>query len=323
MARDFRTGFAHRAGDRQFSASPEGRERLRDSARRAAAATFAQMAEVSVDGQDVTQGLLRGLWNKYGLIVVGNVVFFALLYFIQYRPNSLDSRATELLTLAQREESEQRLEAAESVYSKILADYGDSVAGGIARERLPKVLAQAKKKREIQAPLPAACAPEIKISELLEAKPSLYLAELVAGHYPEVQPAERERYFGVLDGYVWLALNRDKVPLDKLRKSPVFKAGELQSRYFRIAASARFEPDWIYDDFKVKNRSYYTLHNVVVELTASQGDSSEEASVRVPELAPDAELDVLELNVAKEGGEVRIKGSISADEGKTSWEQRL
>ncbi|HYJ08253.1 MAG TPA: hypothetical protein VEX18_04575 [Polyangiaceae bacterium] len=142
------------------------------------------MAEVSVEGSEATRtGAIRGIWNKYGLIVVGNVVFFALLYFIQYRPNSRDSRATELLTLAQREESEQRLEAAESVYSKILADYRDSYAGAVARERLPKVLAVAKKKREAQPPLPAACAPDIKINELLEARPSFYLAELVAGHY--------------------------------------------------------------------------------------------------------------------------------------------
>lgn len=282
------------------------------------------MVEASVTGHEATRhGPLRSLWNKYGLIVVGNVVFFALLYFIQYRPNSRDSRATELLTLAQREEAEQRLEAAESVYTKILAEYRDSAAGAVARERLPKVLALAKKKRETQPPLPAACAPEIKINELLEAKPSFYIAELVAGHYPEVQPAERERYFSVLDGYVWLALNRDKVPLDKVKKSPVFVAGELASRYFAIKAQARFAPDWIYDDFKVKNRSYFTLHNAVIELTATQGDRSETASVRVPELAPDAEIDVLELNVAAQGGELTVKGKISADEGKAQWEQRL
>lgn len=282
------------------------------------------MAESSVEKPGAERrGFLREMWNKYGLIVVGNVVFFALLYFVQYRPNSIDNRANELLTLAQREEAEQKLEAAESIYSKILADYADSAAGALARERLPKVLARAKQRREAQPPLPAACAPEIKVSELLEAKPSFYLAELVAGHYPEVQPPERERYFNVLDGYVWMALNRDKVPLDKLKKSPVFKAGELQRRYFAIQALARFEADWIYDDFKVKNKSYFALHNVVLELTAQQGDRSEQASVRVPELLPDAELDVLELNVAAEGGEVLIKGSISADEGKTNWEQRL
>lgn len=282
------------------------------------------MAEASISGSDaVRPSLLRGLWNKYGLIVVGNVVFFALLYFVQYRPNSVDSRANELLLLAQREEAEHRLEAAESIYSKILADYGDSTSGGVARERLPKVLAAAKKKRETQPPLPAACAPEIKINELLEAKPSFYLTELIAGHYPEVQAPERERYFSVLDGYVWLALNRDKVPLDKLKKSAFFKSGELQKRYFSIAASARFEPDWIYDDFKVKNKSYFALHNVVIELTARQGDRSEHASVRAPELHPDAEIEVLELNVAAEGGEVYIKGTISADEGKANWEQRL
>src|ERR1700742_1064790 len=90
--------------------------------------------------------LLVDAWQKYGLIVVGNVVFFALLYFIQYRPNSRDSRATELLTLAQREENENRLEAAETVYAKIVADYADSDASAVARERLPKVRALAKKK---------------------------------------------------------------------------------------------------------------------------------------------------------------------------------
>lgn len=282
------------------------------------------MAEVSVDGPPPGKpGFLRAMWNKYGLIVVGNVVFFALLYFVQYRPNSIDSRATELLTLAQREEAEQRLEAAESVYSKILADYADSSAGSIARERLPKVLALAKKKREVQAPLPAACAPEIKIAELLEQRPSFYLAELVAAHYPEVQPPERERYFGVLDGYVWVALNRDKVPLEKLKKSAYFKAGDLQQRYFSLSASARFTSDWIYDDFKVKNTSFFALHNAVIELSAQQGGRSQEASIRVPELLPDAEVDVLELNVAAEGGAVNIKGTIHADEGEVSWEQRL
>jgi hypothetical protein len=282
------------------------------------------MAEVSVEGSGAAKpGAIRAMWNKYGLIVVGNVVFFALLYFIQYRPNSRDSRATELLTLAQREESEQRLEAAESVYSKILADYRDSYAGAVARERLPKVLALAKKKREAQPPLPAACAPEIKINELLEARPSFYLAELVAGHYPEVQPPERERYFKALDDYVYVALNRDKIPLDKLRKSPVFVAGELQKRYFTITATVRFTPDWLYDDFKIKNTSFFTLHNAVIDVTAKQGDRSEHTSLRIAELAPEAEVEILELNVAAEGGEVSIQGNISADEGKTSWTQRL
>jgi hypothetical protein len=282
------------------------------------------MADVSGSGNDEARaGHLRELWNKYGLIVVGNVVFFALLYFIQYRPNSRDSRATELLMLAQREEAEQHLEAAESVYSKILGEYRDSAAGTVARERLPKVLALAKKKRETQLPLPAACAPGVKINELLEAKPTLYLAELVAGHFPEVQQAERDRYFAALDDYVWLALNRDKVPLDKLRKSPVFKAGELQQRYFALSASAHFEPDWVYDDFKVKNKSYFTLHNVVIELTAKQGDRTEQASIRVPQLAPEAEVEVLELRVTDADGEVQLKGKISADEGKAEWDQRL
>ncbi len=267
--------------------------------------------------------MLTNLWQKYGLIVVGNVVFFALLYFIQYRPNSRDNRATELLTLAQREENEGRLEAAETLYAKIVGDYQDSSAIAVAEERLPKVRTLAQKKRDTQPPLPAACTPQIDVRELLELKPSLYLAELVAGHYPTVSPAERERFFGVLDGYVWLSLNRDSVPLEKLQKSPTFVDGELKQRYFSIKASAGFKPDWVYDDFKVTNQSYFTLHNAVLDLTVQQGDRSETESVRVGEWKPDTAIDVLEFNVDSKGGAIRITGTIQADEGKLEWEQRL
>lgn len=267
--------------------------------------------------------LLTALWQKYGLIVVGNVVFFALLYFIQYRPNSREARATELLTMAQREEAEQHLEAAETLYAKVVADYSDADAFAVARERLPKVQAAAKRKREAQAPLPESCAPSIDIREVLEIKPSMYVAELVAGHYPEVQAAERERYFGVLDDYVFSALNRDKVPLAKLKQSPVFKASELQQRYFALKATAHMVEDLVYDDFFVKNKGFFTLHNVVVELSVSQGGDTKQESVRVAELAPESELRVLELNVGKDDGAVEVTGRMTADEGKGEWKQRL
>jgi hypothetical protein len=282
------------------------------------------MSDVSAErNAGAREGVLVALWQKYGLIVVGNVVFFALLYFIQYRPNSRDNRATELLTLAQAEENEGRLEAAETLYARITSDYADSSAFAVAGDRLPKVRAAAKKKRETQAPLPAACSPQIDVRELLELKPTLYLSELVAGHYPTVSPAERERYFKVLDDYVWLALNRDGVPLDKLKKSPTFVAGELQRRYFSLKAGARFTPDWVYEDFKVKNQGFFTLHNVVIDLTVTQGENQETASLRAPSLAPNAEIDVLEFDVDESKGSVQIKGSISADEGKLEWQQRL
>jgi hypothetical protein len=267
--------------------------------------------------------LLVGLWQKYGLIVVGNVVFFALLYFVQYRPNSRENRATELLTMAQREEAEQHLEAAEALYAKVVADYADADAFALARERLPKVQALSKRKREAQPPLPESCAPHIDMHELLEIKPSMYLAELVSGHYPEVQAAERERYFTVLDDYVWLALNRDKVPLQKLKASPVFRASELAQRYFSVKADARMVDDYLYDDFYVKNVSFFALHNVVIELTATQAGDSKQSSLRIPELAAGSEVMVLEFNVGKDDGAVELSGRIIADEGKSEWKQRL
>jgi hypothetical protein len=279
------------------------------------------MSQISENVRE--KGLLFAAWQKYGLIVVGNIVFFALLYFIQYRPNSLDQRAVELVTLAQREEAEQRLEAAETLYRTVISEYPEARAAKLATERLPKVLGLAKRKRETQPKLPAACTPSIDIKELLEVRPSLYVAELLAGHYPEVQPAERDRYFSVLDGYVWAALNRDRVPLDKMRKSMTFKAGELQQRYFGLKVAPRFAADWVYDDFKLKNEGYFALHNVVIEMTAKQGSESEQASVRVPELAAGAEIDVLEFDVSEARGAVEVAGTITADEGKLAFAKRL
>ncbi|MFM2420726.1 MAG: hypothetical protein RL385_5449, partial [Pseudomonadota bacterium] len=270
-----------------------------------------------------SEGWLHALWHKYGLIVVGNVVFFALLYFVQYRPNSRENRATELLTMAQREEAEGHLEAAQALYEKVTKDYADADAFAVAHERLPKVLALAKKRREVQPPLPESCAPHITIKEVLEIKPSLYLAELVAGYYAEVQPTERERYFAALDDYVTAALNRDHVPLDKLQKSPVFRAEELVKRYFAIKGSTRFEDDLFFDDFYVKNLSYFTLHNVVLDVTVTQGDSTKQRSMRVPQLAPGEEVMAVEFRVTKDGGAISVKVGIGSDEGKGGFEQRL
>ncbi|HKU36523.1 MAG TPA: hypothetical protein VJR89_00210 [Polyangiales bacterium] len=267
--------------------------------------------------------LLRDAWHKYGLIVIGNVVFFALLYFVQYRPNSRESRAAELLTLAQHEETEHRLEAAESLYSMIMTDYADDRPAVVAKERLPKVRNALRQRREVQPPLPAACAPALDVQVLLEQKPSFYLAELVAGQYPNTPAPQRERYFSVLDGYVWLALNRDHVPLAKFSNSPTFRAAELRARYLTPKATARFVADWYYDNLKVRNDGFFTLHNAVFEVTVNQAGNTERASVRVTELAPEAEVDVLEFHIKKHAGTVYLQGNVVADEGKLDWQQRL
>jgi hypothetical protein len=270
-----------------------------------------------------TNQLLRDAWQKYGLIVIGNVVFFALLYFVQYRPNSRESRAAELLTLAQHEETDLRLEAAESLYSMLVSEYADDRPAMVAKERLPKVRAQLQQKREVQPPLPAACSPSIDTAAMLEQRPSFFVAELVAGQYPAIPEVSRERYFTLLDGYVWLALNRDHVALAKFQNSPSFRATELRERYLVPKASARYVPDWIWDDFKVRNRTGFTLHNVVIDLNVTQAGRSTKSSLRVAELAPEAEVGVLEFDVRKRAGTVYVQGTIAADEGKLDWQQRL
>jgi len=266
---------------------------------------------------------LRAFWHKYGLIIVGNVVFFALLYFLQYRPNSREARAGELLTLAQQQETERKLEAADVLYARILSSYDDCDAASVARSRQPKVQALLAHARGIQPPLPEACAAKIDLRELLALTPSFYLAELVAGYFPELKNAERERYFGTLDRYVSTALNQEGVTLDKLRSSPAFRATELRNRYFGIKASVSFGEDYVYDDFKVENQSYFTLHNAVLELTVAQGGNTEKGSVRVSVLAPHASVDVLEFRVLADGGSIEVNGQIVADEGKATFHQRL
>ena len=154
----------------------------------------------------------------------------------------------------------------------VVTDYADNRPALIAKERLPKVRAQIQQRREVQAPLPAACSPSIDIQALLEQRPSFFLAELVAGQYPTIPEVQRERYLALLDGYVWLALNRDRVPLAKFQNSPTFRASELRQRYLVPKASARFVTDWIFDDFKVRNQAFFTLHHVVVELSVTQAD---------------------------------------------------
>jgi hypothetical protein len=62
---------------------------------------------------------------------------------------------------------------------------------------------------------------------------------------------------------------------------------------------------------------------VVIDLTVSQGERREQESIRVVELKPEQEVEVLEFNVDENGGAIQIRGSIQADEGKLEWQQRL
>lgn len=288
-----------------------------------AEASVAESEESTSNTKSAATGLLRAAWNKYGLIVVGNVVFFVLLYFFTYRPNNRDNRAAELLRMAQTQENESHWQASEVLYAKILADYTETDAAGTARARLPKVQARVKKEKQTQPPLPAACAPTVDVKEVLEQKPAFFLAELLGAYYPEVQPAERKRFFSVLDGYVSMSFNRDGVPFRQLKSSEHFRDEELQKRYFTIKGSAYFNEDYIYDDFKVKNTSFFTLHNAIVELTVKQAGDSETESIRVPALAPGKSVEVLQFGVSEDGGPVEVKGKILSDEGEGTWTQRL
>src|SRR5690606_9682238 len=107
---DVATNRIHRARTSQASETSEVRSRKRrEPSRRlhSSAAAFPGRCYVCAPMSEATDnvvsprrpGFVHAMWQKYGLIVVGNIVFFALLYFVQYRPNSIDNRATELLTM--------------------------------------------------------------------------------------------------------------------------------------------------------------------------------------------------------------------------------
>ena len=258
-------------------------------------------------------------WEKYGLIVVGNIVFFTLLYFISYRPHNEENRASEFLSLAQQAEADSRYDAAKVIYQKVAADYADTRSAETATLRL-KFL-----KRRQPAPVkpkPEKLAPIIDIGKMLDQRPAVYVARYLAEHYDDT-PDLRPRVRDAIADYLRIAINYEGVSLKTLRTEKEFQRKAFQKAFFSIRSRCEMKSDWIYDDFFIRNTSIFPWHNVRLHITVSQGDKKKSADVRIPSLRPGRSFEVVSLNVDKNGGDVTCQGVLKMKEGTTKFKHGL
>jgi len=258
-------------------------------------------------------------WEKYGLIVIGNIVFFTLLYFISYRPHNTENRAAEFLSLAQSAETEGRHEAALVIYRKLVADYGGTRAGLTAAERLPAT--------ELAAvapppPEPELLPPRIDLSSMLDRTPAVYVAAYLAAHYRD-NPSLSARIIETIGHYLAIAAHKEGIDPERLAREPEFQDELFQREFFTVRPGCVMTPDWIFDDFAVKNANFFSWTNVNVRLTVRQGGNEKTAERRVSRLEPGEALDVLEFRVRRKGGLVRCEMEVTAAEGTTSRAEEL
>lgn len=262
---------------------------------------------------------LKQSWEKYGLIVIGNIVFFTLLYFISYRPHNEESRAAEFLSLAQAQETQGRNEAALAIYEKIVRDYGETRAATTAENRLPAVR---KRLKSPVRPEPEAVPPVLDLSEMLSRSPAVYIAAYLARHY-EDDPAQKAKIHEAINHYLSVATTHEGIDHRRLSAEREFQSDFFKREFFAVRPRCAMEGDWLYDDFYVRNTNFFAWTNANIKLTASQGDDEEQAEVRVSRVEPGEKVDLLELWVSSGGGVVTCGGVVTAEEGTTEWSEEL
>jgi hypothetical protein len=262
----------------------------------------------------LTKGIrLSAIWSKYGLIVVGNIVFFILVYFISYRPHNEESRASELLSMAQSAETQERKETAVDLYEKILADYAATRSAVTARERLPILKKSLSKKEKPLLPPPPRCE-EIDIEEMLRKGPAVYIATYVAKHFHQF-PKDRAKLIEVISKYLKMSLEWQGVPLKQLKGESEFQNAFFQKQFFTVQPRCKMASDWIYDDFSVENANFFSWHHATLKLVVSQGGERAEEIQRAETIASGGRVDMLEFRVRSSGGPLTCHIEVKSDEG--------
>jgi len=267
-----------------------------------------------------TKEMIAQSWQKYGLIVVGNIVFFVLLYFVSYRPNNDEHRAAELLAMGQEQETQGRAEAASVLYEKVLSRYPGSEASRTAKTRIPAV-----KKWVASRAVPGKAqlvAPQLDLSQMLDRKPALYVATYLAAHYGD-DPALKPKLRPAILAYLGAAMRVDGMSLADLRREKELRAPELEQELFAVKPGCAMKPDVVYDDFAVRNDNFFPWRNANLKLEVKQGSETLSGELRVEELAPGASIDVLEFRVKGSGGVVSCSADVTTAEGKGSWSGKI
>jgi len=264
--------------------------------------------------------MLAQSWQKYGLIVVGNIVFFILLYFVSYRPNNDESRAADLLSMAQEQEMQSRPEAAKVLYGKVIARFKDTEAARMAEARLSaveKAIASLGGARKIQI-----VTPQLDLSSMLDRRPSLYVATYLAEHYGD-RPALKPKLRAVILSYLDAAMRIDGLSLAELRREKALRTKELEQELFAIRPGCGVQKDLWYDDFQVRNDNFFPWHGARVRLEVRQGNETSSGSADIDELAPGAAIDVFEFHLPFGVGAVSCTVDVATDEGRGAWRGRV
>lgn len=262
---------------------------------------------------------IRKSWEKYGLIVVGNIVFFMLLYFISYRPHNEENRAAEFLSMAQQEETSDNWHTAMVLYQKVTADYPETRSADTAKYRITYLN---KHKPRASKPPVKIVEPSISVEKMLEQKPAVYVAKLLAAEYdrfPKLQP----KIIQTIGNYLKIAINYDGVLLKTLKTEKEFQRKDFQDAFFTIKPRCQMKSDWIYDDFFIKNSGIFPWHNVRIQVTVSQSSGSTDANIRIPLLRPGSVHELVSFRVSKTGGEVSCRGTVKSREGTAAFHNRL
>ncbi len=269
----------------------------------------------------ISKDRFREAWNKYGLIVVGNIVFFILLYFISYRPHNTENRSMDLLSFAQSAENKGRHETAVDLYEKIITDYEGTRAAQTAAERIPELKNKLSANRVVPPDCPARCE-DLNLEEMLRKEPTLYVATHMAKHY-ERYPDDREKIKEIIIKNLKVAHEWSKISIEKLKGESEFQSKEMQQAFFDLRPECIMKPDLIYDDFEVKNANFFTWTNVTIELTVSQGQAKKNKLTRNDKILADQNVDMLEFRVKKDGGPVTCLITIKSDQGRIEISQEI
>jgi hypothetical protein len=266
-----------------------------------------------------TRDQIRQSWEKYGLIVVGNIVFFALLYFISYRPNNDENRAAEFLSMAQAQETSGFNEAAMVLYEKVVAGYPDTAAARTAATRLPvvrRVLALPER------PAPEAVEPMLDLESMLARKPSVYIAAFLARHYDE-RSVHRAKIREAIEKHLWIAANSEGMDLRALSREKEFQSEVFQREFFAVRPRCVMEPDWVWDDFLLKNTNFFEWTNVNVKMTVEQGGRRAQAEQRIPRVGPGETVEMLEFGVKGSEGVVGCAVEVTSEQGTAAVDRKL
>jgi hypothetical protein len=264
---------------------------------------------------------LAAIWAKYGLIVVGNIIFFILLYLFSYRPHNAENRASEFLSLAQLAETKEHTQTAMDLYEKIINDYDGTRAHDTATQRFPILKKTLADEPECPVVAEKRC-DAMNLEEMLRKGPAIYIATHLARHFDRF-PDDRAKLREIIWQHLKMAHEWGKVPVKQLKGESEFQSKVLQKEFFELKPRCKMEPDWWYDDFYLENGNFFDWKGTNVSVEISQKERKTSAQLRVEKLASDERLDLTEFRVKRDDGPVICRITVKNGYGAVTVSEEL